>query len=207
MQGFPDDEIRRRVASSGPSCGPSPPRSASGSPSSRPRLDARTLAAADLSNGRKLFVQVCANCHTLFGTGGKIGPDLTGAQRSDLGYLLENIVDPAATVAADYRMSTVALADGRLLNGIVGDHGGTGPTLTLQTATERLVVNRGDVEEIRASDLSLMPDGLLDVLDRRPGPRPDRLPDVAAAGAPARRAQAASRGAAAQRACSSASTT
>src|SRR6185437_3620494 len=122
--------------------------------------------AADLPNGRKLFEQACASCHTLFGAGGKIGPDLTGAQRSDLGYLLENIVDPAATVSADYHLSTVALNDGRLLNGIVGEHAGNGPTLTLQTATERLVVDRGDIEEIRASDLSLMPDGLLDVLDR-----------------------------------------
>ena len=164
MQGFPDDEIRRRVAELWPELRTIPAAKRERIAQLRTRLDARTLAAADLPSGRKLFVQICANCHTLFGTGGKIGPDLTGAQRSDLGYLLENVIDPAATVAADYRMSTLALADGRLLNGIVGDHGGTGPTLTLQTATERLVVNRGDVEEVRASEFSLMPEGQLDVL-------------------------------------------
>ncbi len=61
-------------------------------------------------------------------------------------------------------MSTLALADGRVLNGIVAGHAGTGPTLTLQTANERLTIPRDDVEETRASELSLMPDGLLDVL-------------------------------------------
>ena len=164
MQGFPDDGFRRRVAELWPELRTIPAAKRERIAQLRTTLDARTLAAADLQSGRKLFVQICANCHTLFGAGGKIGPDLTGAQRSDLGYLLENVIDPAATVAADYRMSTLALADGRLLNGIVGDHGGTGPTLTLQTATERLVVNRGDVEEVRASEFSLMPEGQLDVL-------------------------------------------
>ncbi len=164
MQGFPDDDVRRRVTTLWPELRTIPAAKRERIAQLREKLDSKTLAAADLPNGRKLFVQTCANCHTLFGTGGKIGPDLTGAQRSDLGYLLENAIDPAATVAADYRMSTLALTDGRLLNGIVSGHGGTSPTLTLQTATERLIVNRGDVEEIRASDLSLMPEGQLDVL-------------------------------------------
>jgi putative membrane-bound dehydrogenase-like protein len=164
MQAFPDDETKRRVAQLWPELRTIPAAKRARIDQLKARLDAATLAAADLSSGRKLFNQACATCHTLFGTGGKIGPDLTGAQRSDLGYLLENIVDPAATVAADYRMSSVALADGRLLSGIVGDHGGSGPTVTLQTATERLILGRSDIEEIRPSELSLMPEGQLDVL-------------------------------------------
>jgi putative membrane-bound dehydrogenase-like protein len=164
MQGFPGDETRRRVAELWPELRTITAAKRARIDQLKARLDANTLAAADLPGGRKLFNQVCANCHTLFGAGGKIGPDLTGAQRSDLGYLLENIVDPAATVAADYRMSTLALSDGRLLSGIVGDHGGTGPTVTLQTATERLIVSRDDIEETRTSELSLMPEGQLDVL-------------------------------------------
>jgi choline-sulfatase len=165
MQGFPDPEVRRRVAELWPDLRTIPAARRERIAQLRARLDPATLAAADLSDGRRLFVQACTTCHTLFGEGGKIGPDLTGSQRSDLGYLLENIVDPAATVAADYRMSAVALADGRILNGVVGDRASNGPTLTLQTANERLVLNRADVEAIKESELSLMPDGLLDVLD------------------------------------------
>ncbi|MEY4189889.1 MAG: hypothetical protein RIR17_625, partial [Planctomycetota bacterium] len=74
---------------------------------------------ADLVQGRLLFQKVCANCHGLFGQGGNLGPDLTGSQRSNLEYLLENILEPNATVAADYRMSAVTLKDGRLLTGLV----------------------------------------------------------------------------------------
>ncbi len=59
-------------------------------------------------------------------------------------------------------MSTIALNDGRVINGIVFDQ--PGPTLAIQTPTERLTINRADVDAIRKSDLSLMPDGLLDVL-------------------------------------------
>ena len=48
------------------------------------------LANADLSNGRALFQKTCATCHKLYGEGGQIGPDLTGSNRNNLGYLLEN---------------------------------------------------------------------------------------------------------------------
>jgi len=62
-------------------------------------------------------------------------------------------------------MSTVVLVDGRVLNGIVSDQ--SGPTVTVQTPTERLVVDRADIEEIRKSELSLMPEGQLDVLPEK----------------------------------------
>jgi putative heme-binding domain-containing protein len=128
-------------------------------------LTSQALASADRPNGRRRFAQICATCHTLFGQGAKIGPDLTGSQRTNLDYLLVNIIDPSALVAPAYRMSTVALVDGRVLNGIVSDQ--SGPTITVQTPTERLIVNRSDIEEIRKSELSLMPEGQLDVLPEK----------------------------------------
>src|SRR5206468_12838385 len=32
--------------------------------------------------GRAVFAKTCQQCHTLFGTGGKVGPDITGSQRA-----------------------------------------------------------------------------------------------------------------------------
>jgi putative heme-binding domain-containing protein len=82
---------------------------------------------------------VCASCHVLFGEGKAIGPDLTGAQRSSLDYLLESIVAPAATLRDGFRISTIALKDGRIIDGIVGAQ--NGQTLAIQTPTENLVVH------------------------------------------------------------------
>ncbi len=120
------------------------------------------LAAADLSSGRAIFNQNCGKCHQLFGQGGRIGPDLTGAQRNNLNYLLENIVDPSATVSKNYHLSIALLHDGRVLSGIVTEQ--SERTLTLQTISERLVLLRDEIEELRESKLSMMPDRQLDVM-------------------------------------------
>ncbi|HEV3167869.1 MAG TPA: PVC-type heme-binding CxxCH protein [Isosphaeraceae bacterium] len=117
---------------------------------------------AELGRGRAVFERVCASCHKLYGRGGEVGPDLTGAGRDNLDYLLENLVDPSASVSADFRMSVVAMRDGRVLNGLVRAR--TDRTLTLQTQTEALTLDRTEIEDQRPSQLSLMPEGLLDPL-------------------------------------------
>ena len=126
------------------------------------QLDGSTLAAADRSRGRALFDRLCASCHRLHGQGADIGPDLTGSGRDNLDYLLENIVDPGAAVGADFRMVVVAMRDGRILNGLVKAQ--SQRMLTLQTQTEALSLDRSEVEGLRPSASSLMPDGLLDPL-------------------------------------------
>lgn len=125
-------------------------------------LTPETLAAADLPRGRSLFNQACAKCHKLFGEGGATAPELTGAQRTNLAYLLENIVDPSATISKNFQMSVVLLDDGRVLNGIVLEQ--TDRTITLQTPTEGVVLDRGAIVEVRETNLSLMPEGQLDRL-------------------------------------------
>src|SRR5690606_5140753 len=47
--------------------------------------------AVNLMRGRAVFNRVCAQCHTLFGSGGQVGPELTGSNRADLDYLLSNV--------------------------------------------------------------------------------------------------------------------
>jgi putative heme-binding domain-containing protein len=59
-------------------------------------------------------------------------------------------------------MSVVALTDGRVLNGVVSDR--TDKTLQLQTPTERLTLPLDEIDEIRETNLSLMPEGQLDVM-------------------------------------------
>jgi putative membrane-bound dehydrogenase-like protein len=117
------------------------------------------LASADASAGRGLFVKTCASCHRLFGAGGQIGPDLTGANRKNLDYLLENIVDPSAVVNKDFLMTSFTLADGRVVNGIVVSENET--TLSVQSAQAKVTLLKSDVEERTLSKQSLMPEGAL----------------------------------------------
>jgi putative heme-binding domain-containing protein len=122
------------------------------------------LKRANLSNGRLVYSKTCQQCHVLFGEGGRIGPELTGSNRADLDYLLSNILDPAAEIGRDYRMSLVATKDGRVLTGMIVER--TPGRLTLQTATERVVLAKEDIDETKDSPLSMMPEGQLDTLTK-----------------------------------------
>ena len=126
------------------------------------KLTAETLAAANASRGRVLFEASCAKCHRLFGSPMGIGPDLTGAQRSNLHYVLENTLDPSATLGENYKMTIAVLKDGRVINGIVGAK--TETTTTFNTPTGPVVIENEQIEETRISNLSIMPEGQLDVL-------------------------------------------
>ena len=126
------------------------------------RLTPTALAAADKSQGRAVFNTACAACHTLYGHGGQVGPDLTGSGRDNLDYLLDNLVDPSAVVSADFRMTVVDLKDGRTLNGLISAK--TDRTITLKTMNETVALDRSEIEKMQESSLSLMPEGLLEAL-------------------------------------------
>ena len=136
-------------------------------------LTAEVLAKADIVNGRTVYTQTCAACHTLYDlgqTGANLGPNLTGSGRGDLNYLLENIVDPSAVVPADYKLSTITLKDGRVLSGFISAQ--NPQTLTLRTMTETQTLDRTTVAKTEASPQSLMPEGILDAL------KPEQIRDL-----------------------------
>ena len=120
------------------------------------------IRQADLPNGRVVFNRVCAQCHTLFDSGGRVGPNLTGSQRSNLNYLFENVLDPSAVVAKEYLMTVVELNDGRVVNGIVQSE--TPNSLTLRTPKEDLILAKSDIDNRKTSTISMMPEGLLEAL-------------------------------------------
>ncbi|OJW16253.1 MAG: dehydrogenase [Planctomycetales bacterium 71-10] len=113
----------------------------------------------DVELGRAVFARTCQQCHTLFGVGANIGPDLTGSNRADREYVLANVLDPSALIGKDYLAHVVATSDGRVLTGLVKSE--DKDAVTLQTANELLVIPRGDIDESRPSELSMMPDDLL----------------------------------------------
>ena len=117
------------------------------------------LKDADASRGRAVFQKNCAACHTLFDNGGKIGPELTGSQRANLDYVLENVIDPSAVVAKEYQVTIITTKDGRTINGIIKREDAR--SLTVQTPNDLLTIATEDIEDKKRSPLSLMPDGVL----------------------------------------------
>jgi putative membrane-bound dehydrogenase-like protein len=113
----------------------------------------------DPSNGRAIFARTCMQCHTLFGAGGKVGPEITGANRSDIDYLLVNIMDPSAVVGKDYMATLFRTKGGRVITGIVKHEDGN--SVTVATENDTILLPRGDIEARKQSDLSMMPEGLL----------------------------------------------
>ncbi len=118
------------------------------------------LAQASPAQGRLVFNRLCAACHTLFGAGTKIGPDLTGSNRTELHYVLENLIDPSAIIGRDYQLTNIFTRQGRLVAGIVVEE--TERAVTMQTATERVVLAKDDIEERQLAKVSMMPEGMIE---------------------------------------------
>ena len=122
-------------------------------------LTAEYLARADAAAGRMIFDRSCAKCHTLFGEGGNIGPDLTGSGRQKLDYVLGNLIDPSAIIDPAYRLTTLLTVDGRLFSGFIVYQDDRSVVLRTQQAQVRLEMR--DVDELITSNKSMMPEGML----------------------------------------------
>jgi putative membrane-bound dehydrogenase-like protein len=118
-------------------------------------------------NGKELFTKHCAVCHTLFGEGGKVGPDLTTSDRKNRDYLLTHIVDPSLYIRPEFMAYNVTTLDGRRLTGLV--EGPTDSSVTLVNVIENkpvmTTVSKKDIDEMLPSAVSLMPEKLLDTLE------------------------------------------
>jgi putative membrane-bound dehydrogenase-like protein len=125
-------------------------------------LAADSPQPADPSRGRAIFDRTCLSCHRLYEGGGDVGPDLTGADRANPDYILENVLDPSAAVSRDYTLTNLATTDGRMISGIIREQ--SEKSVVIQTANERIVVSREDVEAIKPSTNSMMPEGQLENL-------------------------------------------
>jgi len=136
------------------------------------QLTPATVAAADRSHGRELYAKSCGQCHLLFGEGGKLGPDLTGADRGNIPYWLENILDPNAVVGKDYQTLTALTDDGRVITGLLRQE--TDVAIVLEDAEKRVTLPRSEIESLAPTSLSLMPEGLLQTFS------PEQIADLIA---------------------------
>ena len=160
IQTFGDDQLTARLGKVWGMIGSSSSDQQQAIAKFKKSLSQEVLASADRSHGRTLFQKNCASCHQLFGAGEKVGPDLTGSNRANLDYILENILAPSTVVGKDYQMTLLQLVDGRVASGLIAME--TDSAVTLRTINDLVVIAKDDVEERKLSELSLMPAGLID---------------------------------------------
>lgn len=112
----------------------------------------------DAVAGREVFKKQCMKCHTHSGEGTKIGPDLTGMAVHPKKELLTHIIDPSRSVEGNFRVYTVALNDGRTMNGLLASESKTAIEI-FDAEGKKHAIQRDDIDELVASNKSLMPDG------------------------------------------------
>ena len=160
-----DEPLRRRIQ----------PILASVIPASRAEVLTRYANVAsrsgDAARGADIFKQNCQTCHAMQGVGHKVGPDLTSvaSRRTDL--LIVDILNPSQQVSPDYVNYLAVTKDGRVLNGVIA--GETTESVSLRREEgQQDTIPRSNIEELRASGKSIMPDGLEEKLT------PDQLADL-----------------------------
>ncbi|HYE32178.1 MAG TPA: PVC-type heme-binding CxxCH protein [Methylomirabilota bacterium] len=113
----------------------------------------------DFNAGKEIAQRTCFNCHKLHGEGAEVGPDLTGVGRSSLDALLANVIDPNQIIGRGYEAVEVETKDGRSVSGrIVEDN--EARVKLLSAGPKEEVVARNNIESMRVSDFSVMPEGL-----------------------------------------------
>ena len=109
--------------------------------------------------GAEVFKKLCAQCHKIYGEGQDVGPDITRNGRGSFEQLLSNVFDPSLVIGSGYQATTVATADGRVLTGLLAEDSPARIVLKMQGGNLETIA-RDDVEEIKLSTLSLMPEEL-----------------------------------------------
>ncbi|MBI3758291.1 MAG: dehydrogenase, partial [Deltaproteobacteria bacterium] len=111
------------------------------------------------------FQKLCAPCHVMRGEGTRLGPELTGAGKNGIRYFLQNIIDPNAVIGADFQMTTLETKKGDVVSGLVVNE--TADAILLRTTADQIAIAKADIAQRKLSELSLMPEGLLDALNDR----------------------------------------
>ena len=129
----------------------------------RELLTPAALAKGELAKGKMLFTMTCGQCHKLFGEGQNVGPDITGSNRADLNYLLENVLDPNAVIGKAYQLNLFTMKDGRVMSGVIKEESPAAVKIAMMGGVE-FTLPQPDIAKREVSKLSTMPEGLFDAL-------------------------------------------
>ncbi|HEY6227679.1 MAG TPA: c-type cytochrome, partial [Verrucomicrobiae bacterium] len=121
----------------------------------RPALQLTGNAA----HGKEIFGKLCITCHQRDGIGNEVGPNLQSVVEHPPEKLLVNILDPNADIQPGFNAYNCALANGEELYGLISAETATSVVFKFADGTSR-TINRNEINSLRSSNLSLMPEGL-----------------------------------------------
>jgi putative heme-binding domain-containing protein len=113
--------------------------------------------SGDPARGKAVFDANCAVCHAFNGTGGKVGPNLTGIGSREPKEILIDILDPNRSVEANYRSWIVSTGDETYAGRLESE---TQTTVEILDSTgQKHVIQRKDIKQMNTSGTSIMPNG------------------------------------------------
>lgn len=122
-------------------------------------LNVEALTSADTRKGREMYESQCRVCHKMYGSGGILDPDITGSNRTNIDYLLSNILGPSAEIQDDYKIVMVTTRDGRTYVGNIASENER--TLTLRfVGQDSVLISKSNIQSREGSKLSMMPEGI-----------------------------------------------
>jgi putative heme-binding domain-containing protein len=116
--------------------------------------------------GQRVFKTLCAQCHTIYGEGHRVGPDLTSNGRGTFDQVVVSVFDPSLVIGPGYQSVTVVTEDGRNLTGLIVEDSPQQIVLRMAGGGE-VAVPRNNVQYTRVSKLSMMPEGIETVFDKQ----------------------------------------
>jgi putative heme-binding domain-containing protein len=133
------------------------------------KMEPLLTAGGDPGRGRRIFFGekvACGSCHTIGKQGGHVGPDLTAVGAIRSGHdLLEAIVFPSASFVPGHEIYRVETAR-ETYSGVRGGTGAAGEVVLITGPDSEVRIPRSQVISMKASDVSLMPEGLDESLTR-----------------------------------------
>jgi putative heme-binding domain-containing protein len=127
------------------------------------------LQNRDFQNGKNMFAAgSCFVCHRFDGRGGATGPDLTGlGGRFNHRDLVESIVEPSKVISDQYQATIFEFKDDVPIVGRIVNMGGDTYYVNtdMMDAGQSVTIRRNRVHQTRASDVSMMPTGLLNQMN------------------------------------------
>jgi putative heme-binding domain-containing protein len=114
----------------------------------------------DATEGMAVFRERCAACHRIFGEGNEVGPELTGYERGNLDFWVDNIVYPSLEIREGFANYTARLQNGQMLVGML-DSQSAQEVVLRDPAGQKTRLRRSDLAGLEASPVSLMPEGIL----------------------------------------------